>query len=77
MSSQGSRTIGRQGRKKPTVAETAAVAGLKASAAFVDPERRRSMIAQAAYYRAERRGFQPGRELEDWYAAEAEIAAIT
>ena len=27
----------------------------------------------AAYYRAERRGFAPGHEVEDWLAAEAEI----
>lgn len=32
-------------------------------------------IAVAAYYRAERRGFAPGHELEDWLAAEAEITA--
>jgi hypothetical protein len=31
------------------------------------------MIAEAAYYLAERRGFAPGHELEDWLAAEAEI----
>lgn len=30
-------------------------------------------IAQAAYYRAESRGFEPGRETEDWLAAEAEV----
>jgi sterol desaturase/sphingolipid hydroxylase (fatty acid hydroxylase superfamily) len=33
------------------------------------------MIAEAAYYRAERRGFAPGFELEDWLAAEREILA--
>ena len=32
-------------------------------------------IAEAAYYRAERRGFEPGLEAEDWLAAEAEIQA--
>jgi len=32
-----------------------------------------AMIAEAAYYLAERRGFEPGHELEDWVAAEAEI----
>jgi hypothetical protein len=32
-------------------------------------------IAEAAYYRAESRGFQPGYETEDWLAAEAEISA--
>lgn len=31
------------------------------------------MIAQAAYYRAERRGFEPGHEMEDWLAAERDI----
>lgn len=31
------------------------------------------MIAKAAYYRAERRGFEPGHELADWVAAESEI----
>jgi hypothetical protein len=36
---------------------------------------RESMIAEAAYYRAERRGFAPGRELDDWLAAEREIDA--
>src|SRR5262249_45407177 len=34
---------------------------------------RHAMIAEAAYYRAERRGFEPGHELEDWIAAEGEI----
>jgi len=30
-------------------------------------------ISEAAYYRAERRGFAPGSELDDWLAAETEI----
>jgi hypothetical protein len=33
------------------------------------------MIELAAFFRAERRGFVPGFEAEDWFAAEAEIAA--
>jgi hypothetical protein len=36
----------------------------------------RAMIAEAAYYRAERRGFKPGHELEDWLAAEADIRSL-
>jgi len=32
-------------------------------------------IAEAAYYRAQSRGFEPGRETEDWLAAEAEVLA--
>jgi len=34
---------------------------------------RRDMIARAAYYRAERRNFAAGHELEDWIAAEIEV----
>lgn len=37
---------------------------------------RRGMIAQAAYLRAERRGFTGGNEVEDWLAAEAEVDAL-
>lgn len=38
-------------------------------------EERHRMIALAAYFRAERRGFNPGRELDDWFEAEAKIDA--
>jgi hypothetical protein len=31
------------------------------------------MIAEAAYLRAEKRGFAPGHEEEDWLAAEIEV----
>ncbi len=36
-------------------------------------EELRELIAEAAYYRAERRGFDGGFELEDWLEAEAEV----
>lgn len=39
----------------------------------ITPEKRHQMIAEAAYFRAERRGFQGGCPLEDWVAAEDEI----
>jgi Protein of unknown function (DUF2934) len=42
----------------------------------VTPEARRAMIAENAYLRAERRGFVPGYETEDWLAAEAEVDAL-
>jgi hypothetical protein len=32
------------------------------------------LVAELAYYKAEARGFEPGHELEDWLAAEAEVA---
>ena len=39
----------------------------------VSPEERRHMIAEDAYYRAERRNFQSGSPEQDWLEAEAEI----
>lgn len=36
----------------------------------------RELIAKAAYFRAERRGFAPGNELRDWLEAEAEIERL-
>jgi hypothetical protein len=33
----------------------------------------RRLIAEAAYYRAERRGFTPGSEEQDWCEAEREV----
>jgi len=36
-------------------------------------EERRRMVAEAAYYRALRRGFTAGGEVDDWLAAEREI----
>jgi hypothetical protein len=41
-----------------------------------DGEARYRWIAQAAYLRAETRGFAPGGEVEDWLAAEAEFLAL-
>lgn len=40
------------------------------------PTERRVWIATAAYFRAERRGFTPGREIEDWLEAEAELSTL-
>ena len=34
---------------------------------------REARIAEAAYWRAERRGFAAGQELDDWLAAEKEV----
>ncbi len=36
-------------------------------------EDRQSLIAVRAYCKAEARGFEPGHEMEDWLAAEAEV----
>jgi sterol desaturase/sphingolipid hydroxylase (fatty acid hydroxylase superfamily) len=35
-----------------------------------------AMIAEAAYYKAEKRGFYPGNEIRDWLEAKREIIAL-
>lgn len=42
----------------------------------VSPDRRFQMISEAAYFRAERRGFAPGAESRDWLESEAEIEEL-
>ena len=42
----------------------------------VAPEARHAMIAEAAFYRAEQRGFEPGYELDDWLHAERDIERV-
>ncbi len=37
---------------------------------------RHEMIAMAAYYRAQKRGFNNGDEIQDWLEAEAEIDGL-
>ena len=36
----------------------------------------REMVAKNAYYRAEKRGFEPSHIMDDWYKAELEITSI-
>jgi hypothetical protein len=55
---------------------TRAVRAKPAARAPVSVDDRRAMIAEAAYLRAERRGFAPGQENEDWLAAEQEVDAL-
>jgi hypothetical protein len=46
------------------------------SAPAVSAEERQRFVAQAAYFRAEKRGFAPGCELQDWVEAEAEVMRL-
>ena len=39
----------------------------------IDPDIRRQLVAAEAYFRAERRGFAAGSELDDWVAAEVAV----
>ncbi|HTT06463.1 MAG TPA: DUF2934 domain-containing protein [Steroidobacteraceae bacterium] len=45
---------------------------------FFGAQQRHQKIAETAYFRALRRGFAPGHELDDWLTAEAQVdAALT
>lgn len=41
----------------------------------IHPKPREERIRELAYLRAERRGFTPGFDLEDWLSAERELTA--
>jgi len=83
---RASRPAGRKSRNTSTTTTAAATAAGKAPAAKRPAKggaapkpaastERESMVRMAAYFRAERRGFAPGYEIEDWLAAEAEVTA--
>jgi Protein of unknown function (DUF2934) len=57
--------------KPPTVKKASA------TQPSLSEEQRHAMIAEAAYYMTERRGFESGRELDDWLLAERQLAAAS
>ncbi len=72
-STQGTATPAK--RKPATRTTRSRPAGSGANPTGTDDTLRQRMIAEAAYYRAEKRGFEPGYEDADWLAAEQEIKA--
>ncbi|WIM06258.1 MAG: DUF2934 domain-containing protein [Candidatus Nitricoxidivorans perseverans] len=44
--------------------------------AGVTPTEHEQMVAVAAYYLAEQRGFSSGQEMEDWLRAEKDIESL-
>ena len=61
---------------RPPPARKAPLAAPAPTRLQVTPEARRALISEKAYLRAERRGFEPGYETEDWLAAEVEVDAL-
>lgn len=61
---KGSQRI--EGKKAPVLRGDGAIAQIAA-------EERHRLIAEAAYYRALKRGFEGENTLEDWLAAELEV----
>jgi hypothetical protein len=68
-------------KPKPAPKATAARAPVRKSSAEkpsppVSSDDLQRLVAEAAYYRAQKRGFEPGYELEDWVEAEAEVKRL-
>lgn len=61
--------------KKTAAPKKPAAKRATAAKSTVTPEQRYCMVAEAAYYHAERQGFM-GDPVQNWIAAEAEIAAL-
>jgi hypothetical protein len=59
---------------KALVRDQSEIVRMAAAEAANRAAERRELIETAAYFRAQKRGFEPGHELEDWFAAETEIA---
>jgi hypothetical protein len=77
--SPGKKTTKRKTTEAAELTDGAAMAVLESTrsamsaSTSVDPDVRRQLVAAEAYFRAERRGFAAGNELEDWVAAEAAV----
>ena len=69
----GAAPVRRQPGKK---SRTAAEAPPPTEVAPGEAQSREQQIALAAYVRAEQRNFEPGRELDDWLAAELEVDSL-
>ena len=63
---------------RPSVSWSAGAVGvpfLPVAAIRCSPSALLAAVARRAYFKAERRGFAPGRETEDWLEAESELTA--
>jgi hypothetical protein len=63
-------------RKRRATAKKDQAVMAATAATNVSEDQRRGMIALSAYLRAERRGFSPEGQAEDWLAAEKEVDAL-
>jgi hypothetical protein len=59
--------------RKPKAATPARTTASAAAPVNISADEKAKMIQDAAYYRAEKRNFEPGHEHEDWLAAEQEV----
>ena len=72
---ESGKTVLHRGREAPEILEEETAELAEEARRRPSPIEREKMIAQGAFYRAQRRNFEPGHEFEDWLAAEAELKA--
>ncbi|HTT39097.1 MAG TPA: DUF2934 domain-containing protein [Burkholderiales bacterium] len=72
---QSGKVVLHRGREAPEILKEETEELAEQPEERVPTAERQQMVAVAAYYRAEKRNFEPGHELEDWLAAEAELEA--
>jgi hypothetical protein len=72
--SGGARSPGPKPLQAQRPAKTAPDApAAKAAVSRLSPEEVYRLIQESAYFKAKARGFEPGREVQDWIEAEAEV----
>jgi hypothetical protein len=71
--SESSKRVLHRGRVQDDRLEEEANAGGEVHRHLASAEERQQMIAVAAYFLSQSRNFEPGQELEDWVAAEAQV----
>jgi len=62
--------------RESTISDVSLNGGAASDVQILDAPERKAMIAVAAYYIAEKRGFAAGGEEDDWLSAEREIEAV-
>ena len=73
-----SRTNSKKRSSRPEPIETSAAERppVRTRQAPITEEQRQAMVAECAYYKAQRRGFRGGDPQQDWYEAESEVDAL-
>jgi hypothetical protein len=66
----------RSGKGRTKAAETPAIPRAhRTERRTLNPDDRRELVRQTAYFLSERRGFDPSRDIENWLEAERQVDA--
>ena len=65
-----------ESKSKPSAPRSSRAKKSSPAAMNISNEQRLGMIAEVAYFKAEKRGFSGGNPQDDWLAAESEVDAL-